>query len=528
MTDSALALAPLATTAAARRLRILFIASAHNSLSQRVMVALTELGHRVEVEVVGSAAAIEAAVTRHRPELVVCPTRMAIPDAVRRDHRCLVFDIGSLEEAIELQASASTVRVLDANDGDVWATRTFRTREASRTSLYRHELRRAATEAVVEAVTKVAVGETSGDPVDEDARATTRTPQRQRAIDWSRHTTATIIRRIRAAEGHPGVLDGEFHLFGAHREYRLRGAPGQIIAQRDGAICRATVDGAVWISHLKRVGHFKLPATRALHLAGHKLTAPIQGDGFKEITYEERAGVGYLHFDFYNGAMSTGQCQRLLVAYREARDRDTRAIVLMGGRDCFSNGIHLHVIEAADDPRTESWRNLIAMNDLVKEIIETDDRLVISALTGDAAAGGVALALAADHVLAREDVVLNPAHTEGVYSTYLLPRRIGSRPPAKTPIGAQQAVQLGLLDMAVGRTAQAFGAEVRRVADTLAHGPHADDRLLAKRRARVWDEARKPLAAYREEELARCHDCFFAGDTYHEARRRFVYKVPID
>jgi putative two-component system hydrogenase maturation factor HypX/HoxX len=57
-----------------------------------------------------------------------------------------------------------------------------------------------------------------------------------------------------------------FHLFGAHREPVLRGRPGEIIAQRTGAICRATVDGAVWITHLKRRDTatevwFKLPAS---------------------------------------------------------------------------------------------------------------------------------------------------------------------------------------------------------------------------------------------------------------------------
>ena len=36
----------------------------------------------------------------------------------------------------------------------------------------------------------------------------------------------------------------------------------------------------------------------------------------------------------------------------------------------------------------------------------------------------------------------------------------------------------------------------------------------------------KPLAAYRAEELARSHKCFFGPDrSYHEARRRFVYKL---
>ena len=56
------------------------------------------------------------------------------------------------------------------------------------------------------------------------------------------------------------------------------------------------------------------------------------------------------------------------------------------------------MIEAADDPAAESWRNLHAINDVVREIVETESHLVISALAGDAAAGGVPFALAADRV----------------------------------------------------------------------------------------------------------------------------------
>ena len=47
-------------------LRILFLVSAHNGLSQRAWIALTELGHKVYVAVVDSAAAMEAAVGRAR------------------------------------------------------------------------------------------------------------------------------------------------------------------------------------------------------------------------------------------------------------------------------------------------------------------------------------------------------------------------------------------------------------------------------------------------------------------------------
>ena len=40
------------------------------------------------------------------------------------------------------------------------------------------------------------------------------------------------------------------------------------------------------------------------------------------------------------------------------------------------------------------------------------------------------------------------------------------------------------------------------------------------------DERVKPLEAYRGEEMARSHECFFGADrSYHEARRNFVYKI---
>ena len=566
---SASRLAPPARRAE-RPLRILFLVSAHNSLSQRVFVALTDLGHAVSVEVVDSSEAIEAAVARHTPELILCPMlKSIIPESVWSEHRCLIVHPGprgdrgpsSLDWAIELEMAEWGVTVLEAtgevDGGCVWASRTFPTREAGKSSLYRHEVRRAAIEAVLDAVSAVAAGGRVAEPVDYGDPSVVGRPrplirQPDRAIDWSSDSTTTVIRRIRAAEGHPGVVDSiggiEFHLFGVHREDTLRGVPGEIVAQRHGAICRATVDGAVWISQLKRSGHFKLPATRALAIAGHELDVaelpaplhapPFAPRTFREVAYEERRGVGYLHFDFYNGAMSTDQCRRLLDAYRFARSRGTSVIVLMGGVDFFSNGIHLNVIEAAEDPAAESWSNLQAIDDVVLEVIETDSQLVISALMGDAAAGGVPFALAADHVLAREDVVLNPyyGHMGGLYGseywTYLLPRRVGEEMTAVLtsapfePLGARRAVEIGLIDHAFGDTAEEFRVGVRRYAEQLASSPARLAELAEKRRLRARDEQRRPLAAYRADELARSRECFFGPDpSYHEARRRFVHKL---
>jgi putative two-component system protein, hydrogenase maturation factor HypX/HoxX len=553
-------------------LRVLFLTSAHNSLSQRAHIALTERGHEVAVAVVDSAAAMETAVARHRPELIVCPMlKKLIPESIWRRHRCLIVHPGprgdrgasSLDWAVELGMDDWGVTVLEANGdfdaGDIWASRAFRMREVGKTSLYRHEVRRAAIEALEEAIDKVAAGATPDalDPHDPRVTGRARSLMRQdtRAIDWRSDATDTVMRKIRAAEGHPGVLDSiegrEFHLLGAHREQLLRGRPGEIIAQRGGAVCRATVDGAVWITHLKRhdESSLKLPAKRALTLAGHALDVPelpVQLHArepaehtYRELSYEERRGVGYLHFDFYDGAMSTEQCRRLRDAYLYARSRrETKVIVLMGGDDYFSNGIHLKVIESADDPAAESWRNLNAMNDLVREVVETDSHLVVSALAGDAAAGGVAFALAADEVVAREDVVLNPyyQHMGGLYGseywTYLLPRRLGREMTARltgppfTPIGTRRAVEIGLLDDAFGATLASFRRGTRARAERLARGATLARRLAEKRLRRARDEQVKPLDRYRAEEMARSHQCFFGPDrTYHEARRRFAYKL---
>jgi putative two-component system hydrogenase maturation factor HypX/HoxX len=546
-------------------LRILFLVSAHNSLSQRAEVALTEIGHDVTVAVVDSAEQMEAAVAQAAPELIVCPIlKKIIPESIFTRYRCLIVHPGprgdkgpsSLDWAIELGSEEWGVTVLEAtadvDGGAVWATRNFEVRETGKSSLYRHEVRRGAIEGLLEALGKLELG-IRPEPLDPaDPRVIGRERplirQPERAIDWKADSTETVIRRIRAAEGHPGVLDRlggrlEFHLFGAHAESGLRGRPGEIIVTRHGAICCGTADGAVWITHLKAPDGFKLPAVRALELAGvvldvPEVPAPPAGETFREIRYEEHAGVGYLHFDFYNGAMSVDQCLRLRRAYRDAIARDTKVLVLMGGEDFFSNGIHLNVIEAAADQGQESYDNLVAIDDVVREILETESHIVISALQGDAAAGGVPFALAADHVVAREHVVLNPyyQHMGGLYGseywTYILPRRVGHEAAARLTsapfkaVGTREAVQIGLLDDAFGENLDDFRSQVRGLAERLARDPALDAYLAEKRAARAYDEALMPLAAYREAELARSHECFFGPDrSYHEARMRFVYKL---
>jgi putative two-component system protein, hydrogenase maturation factor HypX/HoxX len=550
-------------------MRILLLAHSFNSLTQRLWVELTDAGHDLSLEFDVSDSVTVEAVRLFRPDLIVAPfLKRAIPEAVWRHHRCIVIHPGirgdrgpsALDWAVLKGESGWGVTALQANEvmdgGDVWASVEFRMRDASKGSLYRNEVTEAAVDAVRRTLQHIAAG-AAPEPLDAaraDVRGRLQPQMKQcdRAIDWQRDDTITVLRRIRSADGVPGVADCLFelpvHLYDAHAEGALRGTPGAVIAQRHGAICRATRDGAVWITHLKAAlddeRPFKLPAAMVLgaRLAGVP-DAPVAIDAdpsavtWRDIRYEERDDVGVLHFPFYNGAMSTPQCERLTAAYRWACSRPTRVIVLAGGTDFWSNGIHLNVIEASAQPAEESWRNINAIDDLALAVLATDSHLVISALQGNAGAGGVFLALAADRVLARSGVVLNP-HYKGMgnlygseYWTYLLPRRVGVEgarriTEARLPLGTAGAQALGLIDGHGGRTPAEFLAATVEQAHALA----ADDfegRLAAKCARRAADEAQKPLAAYRAEELERMRLNFFGFDpSYHVARHNFVRKVP--
>ncbi|GAA1935659.1 hydrogenase maturation protein [Kitasatospora viridis] len=549
-------------------MRILLIASAFNSLTQRVQAELHDRGHQAPAEVVGTPQEVRAAVVRHDPELILAPMlKTAVPADVWSRHTCLIVHPGppgdrgpsSLDRAVLDGERAWGVTVLQANAemdaGDIWADEAFPLPAAGKSDVYRGELSDAALRAVLRAVDRVASGRhrprpQTGLPI----RVRPPLTQAERRIDWAADDTAAVLRTLRAADSQPGVraelLGGAWFLHGGHPEDELRGTPGSVLATRAGAICLATADGAVWIPELRPArtpggpAPVKLPAVLAL---GERLPAvpdlpaplriPAGRSTFSDIRYEEHGEAGVLRFSFPGGAMSTDRCRRLLAAYRAACARPTRVLVLGGARDFFSNGIHLGVIEAAADPAAESWANIEAIDDLVEAVLGTTDRLVVAALGGNAAAGGVMLALAADEVWCRDGAVLNPHYRlmglpGSEYWTYTLPARVGPETAeallrAAEPVSADRARRLGLVDRVVPCGPAAFPERVAELAAELAADPAAHQRITEKKRRRARDEAAKPLAAYRAEELARMRRTFSDPDApYHALRSAFVRKQP--
>jgi putative two-component system protein, hydrogenase maturation factor HypX/HoxX len=339
-------------------MRILFLTSAHNSLSQRLWIELGERGHDIRVCVAAAGETMIAAVSREVPDLIIAPMlKIAIPEEVWSRHLCLIVHPGikgdrgpsSLDWAITNDEKIWGVTILEAADefdaGPIWASHEFALEAdpPAKSSLYRGQVTEAALRGVIEAVARIESGEfrssswqpeklsdvsPQGSP---SLRGCLRPPMRQadRAIDWMHDSTALIVRKIRAADSAPGVLGTLLgktcFLYGAHEEERLQGPPGKVLARRDGAICIGTIDGAVWISHLKakaqgvtrlsqpgigdadlyQVAGIKLPAAqvlgpllRGVPKAPRPIDAPADYRTFREIVYTEEDQVGYLSFDF--------------------------------------------------------------------------------------------------------------------------------------------------------------------------------------------------------------------------------------
>ncbi|KAI5204778.1 ClpP/crotonase [Aureobasidium subglaciale] len=397
----------------------------------------------------------------------------------------------------------------------------------------------------------------------------------QRDFDINRHTARMISRLIRASDSQPGCLTKFFgpslYIYGAFVEdgehmANIDVKPGTIIGTRNDAVCFKTIDNkGIWITHARRVKRKtdatlwpKLPAVLLLteigiidiikvpQLLPTLLTdfSRVEYPTFQEIfvnydyiTTGQR--IAYVTFEFYNGAMSTSQCQHVCAALRSILNTHTEtsplsAVVLLGG-SYFSNGIHLNVIEAASDPAYESWANINAMNEVVLLILQdfaARNIATVAVLRGNAAAGGVALAAAADLVIAGENVVINPAYralglSGSEYHTITYQGRVGHATARHLlrdmlPISAQRAKAIGLVDVVLPGYGDILDKEIHTHISSLI----SNHQPLGSWKCEL-DLSTPALATARMQELAEMAKDFWSARSirYHSRRRDFVRKI---
>ncbi len=529
-------------------MKLLLLTTTFNSQTQAIYTKLKDLNHTVSVCFAINEKQMLQEIEAFEPKIILCPfLKSYLPASVYENYPTYIFhpaprgDRGaySLEYALQEPTKRWGVVVLRANSeydgGDIYAEASFKVRKTYKASLYRQEVVSASLELLDELFENIEKNRAIPqilNPIHEPFT------QAKRAIDWQRDSTQTIIDKIHLSDSLPGVLDEilgvECYLFGAWEEERLRGEPKEILAKRDGAICLATVDGAVWISHLKEVGRFKLPATYVLkeRLKGvkeHRL--PLLFDksykSFYETSVEFRDNVAYLCFNFHNGAMSTAQCIRLKYAVEYLKER-CEVLVLVGGMDFFSNGIHLNILEDSQKQGEDGWANINAMNDLIRSIIFADEIVTVSSFARNAGAGGVFLGLACDYVVAKEGVVLNPHYktlglTGSEYHTYTLSKRVGQEMSQKLldeclPISVSYAKKIGMVD-------EVFEAsDYYEELHSFAKNAFDDDFVWEKQE--FLEEHGEEVELCKEREIEVMYPEFWEEDSlFHKLRREFVWKV---
>lgn len=561
-------------------LRLCLLCNVFNSMTQRIYLECIELGHAAEVVIFEDTEEVLKRIGSLQPDIIICPfLTKRIPIEIYGNTPCLIVHPGiegdrgmsSIDWALLENAQQWGVTILQAEEemdaGDIWSTNNFPIERRyggapTKSSLYRFECIHAAVKGVREALENY-VKQISPRPLDYTkphvkGSLRPRMTNTDRQVNWLK-SAAEIVKVINASDSQPGVLDtlaGEkYFLFGAHEETLLdltsySSEIHAIIAQRNGAILiRCGHQRAVWVTHLKKLNtktekFFKLPATMVLPTdVVHTLPIPSEPEllikfGYTQRTFQEifvwqDDSIAYLWFDFYNGAMSTDQCKRLCAAIDEITVQISgKILVFMGGFDIFSNGIHLNTIEAATDPAKESWDNINAIDDVVLRILTCKSRWTISALQGNAGAGGVMAAIASDSVVAHPDVVLNPSykamHLYGSeYWTFSLPKRVGNElaeelTNSTNPVSARQAVKMGLIDEVLGTDFNTFVDSVRGYAQTLAKHPDLDG-MIARKQVNTDPSFNETIAKHRFDELEKMRQCF-ADPIYHGKRHAFVHK----
>lgn len=563
-----------------KKLNILFFSNKHNSLSQRMALELTRRQHNIRVHEINDPGEMIQLAADAQPDLILCPfLTKRIPEEVFSDPRipCWIVHPGiegdrgasSIDWALYDKEDEWGVTILQAVEemdaGDIWSTKNFPVRRRNintltKSSLYVNEVTQAAVKAVLEAIDNSSEGRAPR-PLDYNnphVRGTGRQnmTKADRTINWEMPADEVAC-QIRMSDSSPGALgyfrttDGAensvwtkaFRLFGAHLEKgRLRfltGKPGEILGQRHGSLLVKCGRGAVWVSHLKR-DKLKLPATMWLKTNVSTISDPsslpiphgAHPNTFQDIwTTMTPDGVCFVHFDFYNGAMSTKQCERLITVLHQIEENDScKVMVLIGGNDVFSNGIHLNVIEAAQDPADEAWNNINAINDVVRCIF-TSKKITLSALRGNAGAGGAMMALASDFAFARDGAVLNPHYKKmklygSEYHTYFLPKRVGQEKASELlnnaePILACEAADIGLLDGCIGEDVEEFENWVKHHASYLARSP-LQRHFLREKNIKASKEVMEKIEACRTNELS-IMARNFQDPEYHRARKNFVY-----
>ncbi|MEQ8960728.1 MAG: formyltransferase family protein, partial [Coleofasciculus sp. C2-GNP5-27] len=160
-------------------MKILLLATAYNSLTQRTHLELAYRGDQVSIELGLNDEVMIEAVELYQPDLIIAPMlKQIIPEAIWRHHVCIILHPGikgdrgpsALDWAIANQVESWGVTALQANGemdaGDIWASVNFPMQPMSKSCLYRSQVTQAAIQAILQTVERFESGTFTPEPLD--------------------------------------------------------------------------------------------------------------------------------------------------------------------------------------------------------------------------------------------------------------------------------------------------------------------------------------------------------------------------
>jgi 2-(1,2-epoxy-1,2-dihydrophenyl)acetyl-CoA isomerase len=252
-----------------------------------------------------------------------------------------------------------------------------------------------------------------------------------------------------------------------------------------------------------------------------------------QVVLEERSGAVItlrLNRPEKLNALNPEVNRSLVHALLRARDdKSVRAVVLTGaGRGFCSGGDVNYFRELRTRKAVHEFEVFLKIGKEICLAIATMPKLVIAAVNGPAAGGGMSLALACDLRIASDQAMFKQAFAQiGLYpdmgATFFLPRLVGLSRASELfytseALSAKEACRIGMVHRSYPH--DQFDAETRKLAEELAAGPPLAYRDV--KRTMISDAHRELEQAIDEENRLQIH-CFLSED-FAEGIAAFVEK----
>lgn len=240
------------------------------------------------------------------------------------------------------------------------------------------------------------------------------------------------------------------------------------------------------------------------------------------LVLEERAGAVLtlrLNRPEKLNALNPELCHTLVHALlRAADDRSVRTVVLTGaGRGFCAGGDVTYIRDARMRRSVPDFEALMAVGKEVTLAIATMPKVVIAAVNGVAAGGGMSLALACDMRIASEQATFKQGFAQlGLYpdlgATFFLPRVVGLSRASELfytseQLSAVEACEMGIVYRVYPHTQ--FEEATRKLAESIAAGPPTAYRDVKRT---MIGEAHRELARVIDEENRLQLHCFLSED----------------